>query len=202
MRPDQKAWTAGNANPIGIQAELCAFAAWSPAEWDQHTQMLVNTAEWIAEEAARFGIPIRKLSAAEAQGGGIGVCQHNDLGSWGGGHWDCGPGFPIDEVLDLAGAGPPAHGQSSKRKGHDMIASTETGEGYWMAKPDGAVYAFGDAEFHGGANDPDGTGGKPSARSARARDRRDRRARPIGLLADGERGQRVRLRLGAVPWPA
>jgi N-acetylmuramoyl-L-alanine amidase len=97
-----KAWTAANANPVAVQTELCAFAEWSPAEWDRHPAMLENCARWIAEEAAYFGIPIAKLSPAAAQGSGRGVCQHSDLGSWGGGHWDCGGGFPIDRVLEMA----------------------------------------------------------------------------------------------------
>ena len=28
-----------------------------------------------------------------------------------------------------------------------MIASTSTGRGYWIVKPDGAVYTFGDAQL-------------------------------------------------------
>jgi hypothetical protein len=104
-RPN-KAWTAGNANPWSVQAELCAFAKWSPADWQAHPQMLANTAAWIAEEAAAFGIPIVSLSAADAQNPNArGVCQHNDLGAMGGGHWDCGPGFPIDQVLSMAKGG-------------------------------------------------------------------------------------------------
>jgi hypothetical protein len=157
VRPDLKAWTQGNANPVAVAAELCAFAEWSPAEWDRHPAMLVNAAEWIAEECARFDIPVRRLTPAEAQGNGRGVCQHVDLGAWGGGHWDCGPGFPIDDVLAVA-SGKPAHAAPDKRKGREMIASTSTGNGYWIVKPDGAVYAFGDAVFLGGANDPDGAG--------------------------------------------
>lgn len=105
VRREGKAWTAANANPVAVQAELCAFAAWSAAEWQQHPTMLANTAAWIAEEAAAFAIPLTKLTAGDAQGSGRGVCQHNDLGSWGGGHWDCGPAFPIDQVLDMAGGG-------------------------------------------------------------------------------------------------
>src|SRR5262245_7930375 len=105
---DRKAWTASNANPVAVQIELCAFASWDAAEWQRHPTMLANTAAWIAEEAGAFGIPIRRLSAAEAQGNGRGVCQHNDLGSWGGGHWDCGPDFPMDQVLAMALGGPPA----------------------------------------------------------------------------------------------
>ena len=96
-----KAWTACNANPVAVQAELCAFAAWT-SEWNSHQQMLSNCAAWIAEESAAFGIPIVKLTAAQAQGGSAGVCQHRDLGSWGCNHSDCGNGFPIDQVISMA----------------------------------------------------------------------------------------------------
>jgi hypothetical protein len=108
VRRDGKAWTAADANPVAVQAELCAFAEWDSAEWNRHPNMLANCAAWIAEEAAHFAIPVVKLSPAQAQGGGRGVCQHADLGAWGGGHWDCGPYFPIDAVLALAqGVTPP-----------------------------------------------------------------------------------------------
>src|SRR5215831_4709287 len=102
VRRDFKAWTAANANPVAVQTELCAFAKWSAAEWGKHPNMLANCAQWIAEEAAFFGIPIVKLTASQAQGSGRGVCQHADLGAYGGGHWDCGSGFPIDDVLKMA----------------------------------------------------------------------------------------------------
>ena len=165
---DKKAWTQGNANPYSVAAELCAFAEWDVAEWDRHPAMLVNCAEWIAEECGRFGIPIRRLSAGEAQGGAAGVCQHVDLGAAGGGHWDCGPGFPMDDVIALAQGKPPAHAGPPKRKGKTMIASTikhdgRPGDGYWTCTPDGAVYAFGDAVWMGAANDPDGAGPGGSA---------------------------------------
>jgi N-acetylmuramoyl-L-alanine amidase-like protein len=108
VRRDNKAWTQANANPYSVAIELCGFAAWSTGEWNQHPNMLANCAAWIAEEAAHYGIPIKRLSASEAQGGGRGVCQHVDLGAAGGGHWDCGSGFPMDAVLDMArgGSGP------------------------------------------------------------------------------------------------
>ena len=102
VRRTGKAWTAGNANPVAVQTELCAFAKWNAAEWDRHPNMLENCARWIAEEAAHFDIPIVKLTAAQAQGTGRGVCQHNDLGDWGGSHWDCGTGFPLADVLARA----------------------------------------------------------------------------------------------------
>ncbi|HEY2303669.1 MAG TPA: N-acetylmuramoyl-L-alanine amidase [Acidimicrobiales bacterium] len=102
-----KAWTQGNANPYSVAVELCAFAEWTPAEWDRHPTMLANCAQWIAEEAAAFGIPLTRLTAAQAQGGAAGVCQHVDLGASGGGHWDCGPGFPMDRVIAMAAGGVP-----------------------------------------------------------------------------------------------
>lgn len=120
VRADYKSWTASNANPVAIQTELCAFANWDTAEWHRHPNMLQNAAAWVAEEASRFGIPIVGLNASEAQGGAAGVCDHVDLGDWGGGHWDCGPGFPMNEVLAMAGGQPgaaPSPPQSSSPGG-------------------------------------------------------------------------------------
>ena len=98
-RDDGKAWTQGNANPYSTATELCAFAAWTRADWLAHPGMLDNCSRWIAEECAHFGIPKVRLTAAQAQGGGAGVCGHVDLGAAGGGHWDPGPDFPWDVVL-------------------------------------------------------------------------------------------------------
>lgn len=151
VRPADKAWTASGANPVAVQTELCAFAAWTAADWSNHPTMLATCAQWIAEEAARFNIPIRKLTAQQAQGSSAGVCGHIDLGSWGGGHWDPGYNFPWNQVISMALGGSPP---SPTTKGGDMIAATSTGNGYWCVKPNGAIYAFGDAEYTGGANSP------------------------------------------------
>jgi hypothetical protein len=144
VRRDYKAWTQGNANPVAVAAELCAFAAWTPAEWANHAQMLANAAAWVAEEAAAFGVPIVKLSAADAQGGGRGVCQHRDLGAWGGNHSDCGNGFPIDHVIDMA-----LGGTTTTGGGAVEICSTPSGRGYWICGSDGGVFTYGDAGFYG-----------------------------------------------------
>jgi hypothetical protein len=108
-----KAWTAANANPVAVQNELCTPSGgylWTDAQWRSHPNMLANVAQWIKEESAAFGIPIVGLSPSQAQGGAAGVCQHKDLGSWGGGHVDCGSGFPMAYVLSLATGGAPAPG--------------------------------------------------------------------------------------------
>jgi hypothetical protein len=151
VRRGDKAWTQGDANPISVSAEICGFASWDTALWHQHPVMLENAAAWVREECAAFGIPMVKLTASEAQAGASGVCQHVDLGAWGGSHWDCGGGFPMDEVMAMAGG---IIGQPMQRKGREMIASTD-GEGYWTTTGDGAVYSFGDAQFRGSAFDVD-----------------------------------------------
>jgi GH25 family lysozyme M1 (1,4-beta-N-acetylmuramidase) len=142
-RPDA-AWTAAAGNRPGVHAELCtprgAADGWSRATWmGPHRQMLINAAAWIAEEAAHFGIPIVGLSPAQAQGGSRGVCQHSDLGAMGGGHHDCGPGFPMDYVLQLARGG----GQPPKPKPDDHELSDEepTMQIQFTTPPSGAPYA-------------------------------------------------------------
>lgn len=116
---DDKAWTVSAFNSEAVSIEQCAFVAWSPDEWMNHPNLLANTAAWIAEEAAHFGIPIVKLDDSQAQGSGRGVCQHSNLGAAGGGHNDCGPNFPIDHVLELARGG----GQSQPEEENSLITS-------------------------------------------------------------------------------
>ena len=119
-----KAWTQGNANPVCVSMELCtpsgAAANWTRDYWlNKQGWMLHNAAEWVAEEAKFYGIPLKALTSSEAQGNGRGICQHSNLGSWGGGHYDCGNGFPIDKIIEWAGGsatappstgGPPSSG--------------------------------------------------------------------------------------------
>ena len=101
-----KAWTECAFNPVGVSAELCtpkgASGTWTRADWLNRMLMLDNCAEWVAEEARAFGIPLVRLTPAQAQGTGRGICQHRDLGSAGCGHTDCGPNFPLDYVLAKA----------------------------------------------------------------------------------------------------
>jgi hypothetical protein len=106
VKRGNKAWTQANYNPVAVSLELCGFASWSTSQWknDHHT-MLENCAAWIREEADYYGIAITRLTASQAQGSGRGVCQHVDLGAGGGNHHDCGAGFPMDYVLDLARGG-------------------------------------------------------------------------------------------------
>ena len=70
------------------------------------------------------------------------------------------------------------------------IVPTADGHGYWLVGADGGVFAFGDAHFHGSADEP--AAGEPD----RGRGRHGVRAR---LLARRRRRRRVRLRRRALP---
>ena len=69
VKPGNKAWACAAYNSPAVQAELCAFAAWTTTDWAHHPTMLANTAKWVAEECARFDIPLVRLSPSQAQGG-------------------------------------------------------------------------------------------------------------------------------------
>lgn len=116
-----KAWTQANYNGAAVALELCGFAHWSRSVWlNQHENMLRNAADWIREESQRLGIPLTVLSDSAAQGGGRGVCQHINLGAGGGGHVDCGSGFPLDVVMQWA-RGESAGADDSDVMGEGMI---------------------------------------------------------------------------------
>jgi hypothetical protein len=115
---DRAAWTLRSGNPISDNAEMCGFARWSRAQWlstgtvdgcVNPRQIVRNFAAWAKSRCLARGIPIRKLTVAQTASGQAGLIHHAD---WteamrDGSHWDCGPGFPWDIVLeDINGVQP------------------------------------------------------------------------------------------------
>jgi hypothetical protein len=97
MVPDsEKSWTEAAYNPGSLSIEQIGYADYSTKKWvrDYHHGLL-RTAAAISNWAHRWGIPIR-------HGVAHGVCQHKNLGAAGGGHHDCGSGYPERYVLYLA----------------------------------------------------------------------------------------------------
>lgn len=139
VKRENKSWTQSNYNSAAVSIELCGFAAWSLEEWHRHPNMLDNCAKWIAEEAAHFGIPITKLSVSEAQGSGRGVCQHVDLGAGGGGHHDCGPGLPMDEILNMARGGGPVTPPTEEEMAIAACVNKDGRVEVFVEKADGTV---------------------------------------------------------------
>lgn len=101
---ERAAWTMRNANPISDNLELCGFARWTRAEWLAVPGMLAGCARWLARRVEARDVPVRRLTLAQVRAGEPGIVAHND---WtramrDGTHWDPGPGFPWDTVLDAA----------------------------------------------------------------------------------------------------
>jgi N-acetylmuramoyl-L-alanine amidase len=138
------AWTQANYNNVAVALELCGFASWSTSTWkNQHHNMLRNCADWIREESQKLGIPITRLTDSQAQGNGRGVCQHINLGAGGGGHVDCGPGFPMDYVLDLARGGAPSEPETEEEMaGVCQITNPNNGNlEVWEVNKGGDLYS-------------------------------------------------------------
>jgi hypothetical protein len=101
------AWAAPGANADGIQIEQTAHAGWS-TEWLGGGQvpldMLRNTAEVMAGISQRWGIPLVHLSNDELANGASGVIGHVQASEvyQQSDHWDPGPSYPYDYVIDLA----------------------------------------------------------------------------------------------------
>lgn len=158
------AWHVANDNgrAIGIEHEGFTGQTLTAPQLDQLSKLM----EWIE---AVHGVPLVMSTAT-------GWCGHGQLGAAGGNHPYC-PGNPILTQLPgaLAAAGSPP--PPPTMKGQDMIASTSTGKGYWTVTHDGAVYAFGDAQSHGGlfANPPGGAKLNPGATV-------------VGIAGDGNTG--------------
>lgn len=138
-------WTQCNYNSVSVSAEQSGYASWSRDTWlNKHGNLLHNTADWIAEEAKKLGIPITELSSSQAQGGAAGVTYHSRLGSTGCGHSDPGGGYPLDQVLAWAkGGSTPAPSQEA-----DMAASVAFYEGkqyFAYINPSGQVCVNGGA---------------------------------------------------------
>lgn len=91
-----KAWTQAAYNPQSLSIEQVEFADKPRAQWlAENAKGLDETAKFVAAWSIKYGIPLRVSTSS-------GVCQHRDLGAAGGGHVDCGPGYPIDVVLAKA----------------------------------------------------------------------------------------------------
>lgn len=104
---NDSAWTQCNYNGACIALEQCtpsgAAYNWSRDYWlGSYERLLRNSAMWVAHMAGKWNIPIVSLSPSAAQSGGRGVCDHVDLGPSGCGHGDCGPGYPMDKVIQWA----------------------------------------------------------------------------------------------------
>lgn len=97
VRDADKAWACADYNARSLNLEQVENdVGRTRAEWlTSSARQLENTAHWVAFWSHKYEIPLTHRV-------GRGVCQHSDLGEAGGGHVDCGKGYPIDRVIARA----------------------------------------------------------------------------------------------------
>jgi LysM repeat protein len=143
-------WTNPPLNSQSDTLEICGFAKWKRSQWMAHDSMLESVARWIAWRAAVRGIPIRHVTGSALRSGVSGVVGHIDVNNvfHESQHWDPGPNFPWDEVLNAARhhAGLPAHNEPVSPLHVTPAAhyTVNAGDSYWKiaqgAYHDGAMW--------------------------------------------------------------
>lgn len=92
-----------NTGSIGV--ELCDPQKGSSSRWrdDNHEAMLELAARLVRQIAARWNVPLRRLTVAEVKAGKRGICGHVDISKAFGqtDHVDPGSAFPWDHFMDL-----------------------------------------------------------------------------------------------------
>lgn len=97
VRDEDKAWACSEWNSRSVSIEQVENDVNRTREqWLAGSKaQLENTATWVAFWSHKYGIALTHRK-------GNGVCQHSDLGYAGGGHVDCGHGYPVDWVIKRA----------------------------------------------------------------------------------------------------
>jgi N-acetyl-anhydromuramyl-L-alanine amidase AmpD len=109
VREDDIAWHArgGNTNSIGI--EQAGYAGQKALGWnDDYSRAVVERAARLTSEVcARYGIPVRRIRAADLVAGRRGITGHADVSAAfrKSDHWDPGPDFPWTRFLRLTRSG-------------------------------------------------------------------------------------------------
>ncbi|HUR74465.1 MAG TPA: N-acetylmuramoyl-L-alanine amidase [Sporichthya sp.] len=99
-----------NTNTIGV--ELCDPQKGANTRWGDaaHEAMLVRAAALVRQVAARWDVPLIRLTAAQVKAGKHGICGHVDVSNAFGqtDHSDPGAGFPWTHFMDLVHGDKPA----------------------------------------------------------------------------------------------
>jgi N-acetyl-anhydromuramyl-L-alanine amidase AmpD len=100
------AWAAPGANNDGIQVEMVGRAGWTAARWGESDAraMVERAGALVGEICRRHGLPVEMLTTEDVLAGRSGVTTHAAVSRAfkRSTHWDPGPGFPLDRLIDVA----------------------------------------------------------------------------------------------------
>jgi hypothetical protein len=109
VRDSDKAWAQASFNGQALSIAFCtpggAASGWSRSTWLGKDAMLTAAGRLAGELSRQYGIPLTQLTSGQAQGSSKGLCEHKNFGAGGGNHHDCGSGFPMDRIIQIAGGG-------------------------------------------------------------------------------------------------
>lgn len=100
---DHTVWGAGGVNSRAWHLCLTGWSAQSVADWHdaESTAAIEIAAELVRQAAAKFGIPVQRIT--DPRGASRGICGHVDVSRYftaSMGHTDPGPAFPWAEFID------------------------------------------------------------------------------------------------------
>ncbi len=108
VRLSDVAYGAPGANAAGVHIEQAGYSEQNVDGWaDEYSQRMLReqVAPLVAKLANYHSIPIKYVDAAALKRGERGVTTHKQCSdAFGGTHWDPGPAYPIEQLLDLARA--------------------------------------------------------------------------------------------------
>ncbi len=152
---DRGAWTLRNGNAKSENIEQVGYASWSRDYWlANRMPQLRLAASWVHERSIARGIPLEYIGIAGVQQNRRGIIQHNDYskGTGDGTHWDCGPGYPTDVVMNLARNSQPAAKKNGSEEDVMILLNNGGGPGPFGAKNvgllSGGIFSWLDPASH------------------------------------------------------
>jgi hypothetical protein len=167
VRTGDRAWAQANFNGAAISIAFCtpsgAASGWSRSTWLSKGAMLTAAGRLAGELSRQFNIPRTQLNNSQAQGSSKGFCEHKNFGAGGGNHHDCGSGFPMDEIIRIAGGGGSAAPAPPKQEvdvSADVAYDRDGSPHFAWLSPSGQVMYFPPGRPEAYAVDPGQSGAK------------------------------------------